>query len=761
MSIELWAKSPKKGRKTGELLITHSINVARVSNEILNKSPLPEEYKRQIHKMLFTSCALHDAGKAAKGFQESLRTNMSWGKRHEILSAAIVAQICPDIAVEGLFAIITHHKSILPDNTTEENIKKCLNSEQLPFDGNSIWFEMLSELNNNYYPLKEYLNHLKIILSLEYDLNLLNEDLKELGIGIDKFLLNRTYQKTWAKRKNINLRNASIIRGLLITSDHLASSGETKLPDIPVLQDYNEVILRKELKGKAALPFQKVCGSVIGSAILKAPTGSGKTLGMLLWASNNQLENGRFFYTLPYTASINAMHQRLSKIFCSNSVGVLHSKNTAYLFRLLEEEHSSNAEKYAKDLSSLAREMYFPIKVLTPHQILRVALRGKGWELGLIEFQNACFVFDEIHAFEPKIVGLIIASAKWLQSIGAKILFASATLPKFLEDLLVEELNIPQENIIVPDSNNEKDKIVLDKKRHKVSIQDGNLIDNLENIIDDIKNNVDKTFLIICNYVATSQEVAQALKKNGIEFRLLHARFNSEDRFLIEEKITSNNPPRVLVATQAVEVSLDIDYDCGYTEPAPIDALAQRFGRINRKGEREPAQIIIFEKQSNENSKIYDPEIVEATVNLLKEKSILSEQDLVDILNEVYKDGYKEGTEAFKKYKEGLTNDDINKFDENIIAGTYRDWIECVIEKTDEQVEVLPESLVSTFKERVKNKEFIKAKSLLVPVRIGQFHKVKQKKLVQWDNKIDEYVVCLSYSDKSGLDLKGQIDYII
>ena len=56
----------------------------------------------------------------------------------------------------------------------------------------------------------------------------------------------------------------------------------------------------------------------------KTPTGSGKTEAALLWAQKNQNPNGRLFYVLPYTASINAMHRRLSKIFRTENVGLLH-----------------------------------------------------------------------------------------------------------------------------------------------------------------------------------------------------------------------------------------------------------------------------------------------------------------------------------------------------------------------------------------------------------------------------------------------------
>jgi CRISPR-associated endonuclease/helicase Cas3 len=755
---ELWAKSPKKGEESGESLLAHSIKTARVSQDLLKNSPLSPEFISRIKKDLFLSCALHDAGKAATGFQNSLRTNGIWGKRHEILSAVVVSRVAQKLEIEGRFAVITHHKSIPPDNATTERESKCLQKNQLPFQKSSIWSEMLKELSDNTEPLKEYLLLLKEELNLEYDISSIGNGFSSDDIGMEEFWLDRTYQREFAKRKKVSLRDVSIMRGLLITSDHLAS-GQMSVPKTPVLSSYTTLILEKELKDSQALPFQNECGNLKGSAILKAPTGSGKTLAMLLWAANNQLENGRFFYTLPYTASINAMYQRLSDIFSRDLVGVLHHRNAAFLYRMLEDEHSTNAERYAKSLAGLAKEMYFPIKVLTPHQILKVALRGKGWELGLVEFQNACFVFDEIHAFEPKIVGLIVATSKWLQSMGAKILFASATMPKFLEEIFKTELGIDEKNVIEPNPEKEGDKQVCDKKRHKIQIRKGDLLENLDMILDDIVSNPKKKVLVVCNYVATSQEVAKNLKAKGIEFSLLHARFNQEDRFKIEKKITDINPPRVLVATQAVEVSLDIDYHCGYIEPAPIDALAQRFGRINRKGEREPALVTVFEKQSVPNGRIYDKSLVDKTVELLRQKDVLSEKDLVEILNDVYREGYK--GEVEKKYKEGLNNTDIVEFDKHLIAGTYRDWVDTIIEKTDEQVEVLPENLSERYKGHIKNNEYLKAKMLLVPVRIGQFNKVKAKNLVSKDTELEEYVVFLPYSPETGLDLTGQIDYMI
>ncbi|MDI6766838.1 MAG: CRISPR-associated helicase Cas3' [Bacteroidota bacterium] len=771
MSIdELWAKSPRGKDKQGESLLEHTIRTTQISQVISKQLPFSELETTEISRALFLSCALHDVGKIAKGFQESLRPKGStWGKRHEILSTTIVAQICPDLEIDLLFSILTHHKSIPANDETSE---RCLPWEQLPFGQNTIWFQMLENLHSNRDLLVKFLGRLNYDLKLQLDLTKLNDDFNKKGIGFSRFWLNRIYQREQAQREERNLRRISLLRGLLISSDHLASAGKEYIPNIPVLSKHTSTVREKELRGNEILPFQELCGKINGSGILKAPTGSGKTLAMLLWAANNQTRNGRLFYTLPYTASINAMYKRLIQMFPDKTVGVLHHKNAAFLFQLYENEHSANAGSYAKSLSDLARELYFPVKVLTPHQILRVALRGKGWELGLAEFPNACFVFDEIHAYDPLIVGLIIASAKWLQSIGAKILFASATLPQFLEEILKEELQIPESNVIKPGPKNAKDRIVCDKKRHKVQVLQGSLISNLDSIIKDIQNNPIKKTLIVCNYVATSQDLCKKLEEHKIhDYILLHARFNSQDRNNVEEKITCDNPPRILVATQAVEVSLDIDYDCCYSEPAPIDALAQRFGRVNRKGERSLAQVTVFEQQSIEASRpIYDSILVTETVTLLKKQEVLSEYDLIKILNMVYKDGYN-NVSLKAKYEQGRDHPSIKNFDDNIIAGTYEDWVDTVIEKTDGQIEVLPcksvgengeeKDLYEEFRSLQKKHEYIKARMLLVPIRIIQFKIAKRNGTIRWDDIIGEWVTTLKYYTQLGLDLKNQFDNII
>src|SRR6266853_1764590 len=388
----LWAKD------TGYSLLDHSLDVVRVTETVCASLPFPLAEREKIAEVAKQLAALHDVGKAASGFQDVLHGKQRFWHRHEILSAAIASQVASEIGGEGLLAIITHHKSI-PSGIVQERGEKCLPSNELPFLPNNIFQDMVSELQSNQKLLTELLNALSKTLGANWhseflDLDAMNLHLLEggwlerlAGIGQREFI---------PKEQR---RFASLLRGVLITSDHMASAGQESNIPLP-LPAFNERVRFHELRNKLPLPFQARCGETAGDAILKAPTGSGKTAAVLLWAAQNQEEHGRLFYVLPHTASINAMHQRLRKIYSNESVGVLHHKSASYLFRLFERESCTrDAKRMAEIVKGLARELYHPIRVTTPHQILRVALHGKGWELGLLEFHNACFVFDEIHVF--------------------------------------------------------------------------------------------------------------------------------------------------------------------------------------------------------------------------------------------------------------------------------------------------------------------------------------------------------------------------
>ncbi|MFH1472136.1 MAG: CRISPR-associated helicase Cas3' [Nanoarchaeota archaeon] len=739
----LWAKDD------GESLLEHTLKVISVAKSICNNLPLPKEEIEELLPQLLIACTFHDIGKSADGFQEALRTKKAWGYRHEILSTAAANGVCSDISKDCLFAILTHHRCI-PPSIFSTNEKTLPFEELPPFDGcaNPRWNNAKNDFKKNLPLIRMFINELisrKLIPELNHDLlQILTLD----ELGVPRAFLSREFQKKKMDEKQRLM--VSILRGLLISSDHLASSGLLSVPQTPKFLDCP--IVEKEIKA-CLRPFQKKVSDTMGNAILKAPTGSGKTGAALLWAAKNQYINGRLFYVLPYTASINAMYNRLRNIFPTEAVGILHHKNLAFLYRNMEDDEDQKEES-ARQRSRLSREIYHPIRVCTPHQILRVALQGKGWEYGITEFRNACFIFDEIHAYDPLITGLTIAAIKWLKSLNSKVIFASATIPKYIEELLKKEIMIDENNILSPDPSIEGDKEICEKIRHKILLRDGNMVEDIDNIVNEIKKD-NRKCLLICNHVATGQTVYKKLTEEyGIEATLFHARFNSRDRNNIEKEITSKNPPRVLVATQAIEVSLDINYDIGFIEPAPADAIGQRLGRINRNGTNtcSPAEIVMYTKTYDKN-KIYSEDLVNKTVENLRKVSLLTEQQLTNIVNTVYENGYV--GEDLENYKRGLNHPIINNFEKEIVAGTHRDWIENIISGSDGIFEVLPNSVVSEYCKLRKQKKFIDAKMLFVPIRTGQKFWTMKKGLLTYNTDLKEYVIFVKYDSKTGLDLKN------
>lgn len=733
-------------KSSGESLSLHTKRCLDAAQSIIKTLPFPDDQIKTIETDLLLAVALHDVGKAATGFQEVVTgKKANWnGKRHEIISASFASNI-DGIRPATIFAILTHHKSIPSDGISE--IYGCLPREQipLPYEQYFVWNEMAKEWKDNY---NLFLSEWKIICEyLQWDPLKSQNDLPPLSLN--QAWLKRTIGRS-GQRKVIPFNDryyASLIRGLTISADHLGSANVIP-PSIPDLKFFSIL--------NSPRPFQNVIGNISGSVILRAPTGSGKTEAALLWAQKNQSRNGRLFYILPYTASINAMHNRLSKIFGNKNVGLLHHNAITHLYTMLESDGDLTSlltkQQDARTLTQIAHELYFPIKVCTPHQILRHTLRGKGWENMLIEFNNACFIFDEIHAYDPRIVGMTMSSVKLLQKMNSKILFMSATLPQFIHQIIIDAMD-EEVTFIEPDLEKERDREILNKKRHHISIKDGTINDYYDIIIESIKRC--SSTLIVCNHVKTAQYVYRKIQSSlpNESVILLHSRFNREDRNRIESQLIGKKPlPKVMVATQVVEVSLDVDFEQGFFEIAPIDAIIQRMGRVNRSGNRTPANIEIFTKQL-QNYNIYCECTgnyhnksckISRTINELQNlANPISESDLVNAADTVYGAGYQ--GKDLTKFEEGFNHPDICKFNDLLLAGAFQDWVDKIIEKTDGLIEVLPHNLLDEYERRKKMGLWIEANNLLVPIRTFSLNKYSIEK------KDEIWVINTEYSSNEGL----------
>lgn len=700
----------------------HTRHVITAGENLLLTLPLDTDERQYWKEKLVRIAVLHDLGKIHKEFVSRIEGQKGGSIRHELVSLLFCINYL-QMEDDELFAIATHHKGIV-----DKDQKGTFSQTQLS-DYVKQWFEsdvsIFAEKN-----VTDWLGLFDL-----YAETVQQDVVMELPKKI-KMYLNANYQKK-AIQDIDDRKLFSLTRALLMAADHLGSA--RKENDIPKykllnLQDFQP---NKEGQYFSFRPFQERLQKITTDVILHAPTGSGKTEAALNWVFANQTENSRVFYLLPYTASINAMVSRLQRHYNKEVVTALHSKTLDFFFEQIAEEYSNDERDYqkieqeARKKKSLSKELFYPVKVATLHQVLRTSLKGKGWEFSLFDYKNALFIIDEFHTYDALLTGMLLATIKLYRKLfNAKFFFLSATIPEFMLQLITKEIYDGDfSKLIRPDTTKEQDRIVLDRKRHQLYCVATTTINDKIDLVQSYLNN-GRSVLIIANNVKTAQKIYKEIAFEGA-VQLLHSGFNKRDRTIIEKAITSEDislRPQLLIATQAVEVSLDIDYDIAFIENAPIDALIQRFGRINRAGKKriEPINMVV-DLQNNTvpvyvfecsigNTPFYNDKVLEDTWNELLRLNAyeLGEDDLVQVCNNVYKEGYNEVQQ--KDFEIGLNNTIINNFEEDWIAGHWRDWVEDILEKGNQKVEVLCFNLIEEYQAKIAERRFLEANQLLVQV---------------------------------------------
>ncbi len=726
--------------KEDETLLEHTENTLKVLKSLKESySELPLLCGvEKLWDNLFYSLFLHDFGKASFEFQNILihtSKDKYWDYRHELISTSFVESLYfldDNTKFSIALGIITHHKDIY---TLDERYKGFYNPSSTEYE---IFNEKIETIAENFGELISYFDCVKILSEkyLGYEL----EQPKKIEIKDVKPLFKETigeylnlyddYQLGLDEDNPILSTYGIFLKGIITTCDHLASAGINGI--LSASESFNSY---KKIKDDLRTT-QKIASKTIGNSFLIAPTGSGKTEASILWAINNQNKSfsKRIFYVLPFTASINAMYERFKGEFGENLVGMLHGKSSYFLYKQLSEGSYEERKSYVNQLRNLTKKIYKPYKILTPYQIIKYFFSVKGFEMGLTEMANSLLIFDEIHAYDPRNTALIIAALKILhEKYDVEILIMSATLPTFILELFSKQLGIDN---VISLSKQELDEYT----RHQVKILDGAIFDNVDMILEDLS--LDKRVLIVCNTVEDSQKIYDLLDIENSA--LLHSRFILRDRQNIESKINNLD---LLIGTQAIEVSLDMSYDVLYTQPAPLDALIQRFGRVNRKGWESGIikTVNVFTEGSDYDERIYDKEILEKTLDCLKKTDILYESQIQELLDEVYSEGYNE--------------EDQKIFDEvtksfNVVCETLVPFINknaTNFYKLFDSIELVPYEFLDEYCELIDEKKYYEAMAYTLNISYRQY--AIQKKLNNIEEAKDTLFINVPYDSEIGLQL--------
>ncbi|WP_158892604.1 CRISPR-associated helicase Cas3' [Amycolatopsis anabasis] len=666
------AKHPTQNTLTGhigeEQLTTHSLATLNTAYLVWRRVGAIADQPKRFWTWVLIAAFLHDTGKLPDGFQQLLRSGRAWRQRHEVYSLGFVALLLAALPERDRFwigtAVAAHHR---PFTTDSHAARRAVFTQYGKLD--------LAEFLNCFHPVDPAtaaallswcgdILHSHGLLPTRSPAFGETVDVDELGAAAFDLLrqLHTHWFNTLFGQHRADGVTGRLLQGAVVLADHVASADGDLLTEPPLRGYHTTFAYTLARTGAHPYPHQTLAATVHGHVIIRASTGLGKTETGQLWAETNADAISaacggipRVFYLLPYLASINAIADRLATDVGQDVVGVLHSRAGLYhLDRADPEQARDEAAEQAVSKQQASRNHRELLRVATPYQLLRAALSGPTNAATLLDTVNSVFIFDELHAYEPRRLGMILAMMTWWADHGGRVAILSATLPGPLTRMLTDEV-LADQTVRVIDAPKAQ-------PRHRLHLTEDHLTSpaSLETIARDLDTG--QPVFVIANNIADARLIYDALAPRVTRrwgepaAFLLHARFRGLDRRRIENGILDRfgastaaaraQPPGLVVATQVLEVSLNLDGAILHTSGAPLEALLQRFGRINRLGLRAPAPVIVHAPlyRPRGNSKtlyadgVYDEEPTRRTWDLLTthDNAVIDEADLQHWLDTVY-----------------------------------------------------------------------------------------------------------------------------
>jgi CRISPR-associated endonuclease/helicase Cas3 len=579
-----------------------------------------------VKESLTAIAILHDIGKATKAFQNAIqRGTHRPDVPHALIALPVAHTVWQSLSLPKLLrehclplvellAIVSHH-ALLYDNLYQVSIR---HSEPLNFlpEASQVLTDIWSWANQQGWLQTTHPQNLPFQQWSSWELKKCAEALSRLREanrsmivgGADVAKLKALYTFAVAHLKFADQwasRNFSEQAG-----QQTKEVVEELLPNLPNWQLPNDAVQRVRGRlsesGKQLHRFQEQLAlSEDERVVLLAPCGRGKTEGALLWFLR-QRELGRcerLILAMPTQVTSNAMRERLAGLFGDDCVGLYHGRSSLEhreLARLQLQKGGGDDDIDPLLERELARSENFwsevlakPITVTTADHLLFTFVHGfrqSDFALGCL--QTAAVVFDEVHCYDRKMLAELRELFKLLRAMHIPHLIMSGTLPEFL----IHEGRLTDCRQITDEDGLERRPFVLRKRERPIFAKieaesSGSRWQPDKSVVDAVLDGFRKGSrqFVIVNTVRKAQAFYRALRKH-IEkpdhLWCLHSRFCYVHRREKERQLTqllrTDFRPLILVATQVIEVSLDISCDRMFTELAPMDALGQRAGRLHR-----------------------------------------------------------------------------------------------------------------------------------------------------------------------------------
>ena len=615
-------------------------------------------------KNLFLAVAFHDIGKLTKEFQNNIKAGKSSKDYPHPFFALPILDELPFDNFDNLpipvFVVMSHHTQLhrLIYNSVNKRIT-YLKNEIIEFANKRIW-KFYNDLEFNYdfvLPLISLKNWKELKPTLIFD-NFIQQYSKISELG--NYKTKAIFSYFFSILQLCDDYSSAHFRKFIEEEDpkeeiynSVLTNIEEYIYDLTYSQkEFHKIVFNNNIP----YSFQKeLAAKKEKYNFLFAPCGRGKTEAALWWAYNikQKYNCDKIIFSLPTQVTCNAMYERFvdEYNFGEKNVGLFHGKSfialkyrkenqDKFFYDEVDEETDVKSYDLLRDETFKGNVFFKPITITTIDHIAYSFVHGFNQsDFACGNLQNSIIIFDEVHYYETHTLNVLLRLFFILRKMKIPHLLMTGTAPEFL----LKAINKKKEvySIVKDDEGLEYQPFTIVKREE-------NILEN-EDVFEEIRNDYidNKKIFIVLNQVEWTQDFYFYLKKyleeNEIEPKIVlyHSRFIHKDRVKKEEemKLLVKSSPCIIIATQVIEISLNISSDVMYSQIAPPDAIGQRAGRLNRSGKTHKSNNYSYEMKLFNLEKYlpYPTDIVQKSWENFQEGSI-SYKKIKEICDGVYKD---------------------------------------------------------------------------------------------------------------------------
>ncbi|SHH05444.1 CRISPR-associated helicase/endonuclease Cas3 [Tepidibacter thalassicus] len=644
MKKQILAKSKNKNQKIEmETLIEHIEDLLYVLDKILCKIKFKYIDERvsntvqiNFEKLLRYICILHDLGKMNSKFQQKIelankidelskeenkeeilnlrsRVKNIKDERHNILSGGFLKTIFNDLDIDESLKTVLYKAILLHHGNYEKYLEIC---------ESKIEKALLRDVEegiflNDEFDIQEIEAYINKSLNINIEFNEQFLDYNFMDELSEDFGGNRDLQYLYI-----------VFKGFLNLIDHLAS---TQIKEFEYFLPYTKEEIDKKLinnikekTNKNNIEFRpmqnKLRELMDENVITEAFTGSGKTAADYRWYGKRKI------FLVPNKISAESFYNDAEKILGEENIGILHGDISLYV----EDDNSNvNSEGVKTTLrdKTLSRNFAKSYIIATVDQLLLSMFKYPGYEKIFASIYESYITIDEVHLLHPRMYLTLIYFIQFASKyLNTKFHLMTATLPQAYKEKLMEC------NVDFIESN--KDEQVEENRKIELKVLKNDEKVIMKEIEKALKNKC--KILIIRNTVDKAIDIFNKAKEKfpQNEINLLHSRFTFEDKKqkyidILEQK------GDIWVSTQAVEISLDLDFQVIISDNAPMESIIQRMGRCNRHDTLEFGTFYILNETEED---VYPKVVKKSTLKQLKElkNKVISMKDRKEELEKYY-----------------------------------------------------------------------------------------------------------------------------